>query len=214
MNTQEREQLEQLLTQLRDIKLTEKDAEAEGLILEAMSRQPDAGYLLVQRCLLQNQALQAAQARIAELQDQLQQKSATGNSFLNADPWAAAARNDKSVPGASNYTIPTMAMNSTDANPARSVPPASGAGFGSGFPGNVATTAAGVVAGSFLMQGIGSLLGHHSSTSDLERQARDEHHPEQELTGHDSKDSDLHLASDDDGSFFDDIDSDSDSDWI
>ena len=34
---------------------------------------------------------------------------------------------------------------------------------GSSFLGNVATTAAGVVAGSFLFQGIESLMGHHSS---------------------------------------------------
>jgi hypothetical protein len=37
--------------------------------------------------------------------------------------------------------------------------------WGSGLFGTVASTAAGVVAGSLLAQGIGSLFGHHSNTA-------------------------------------------------
>jgi hypothetical protein len=36
--------------------------------------------------------------------------------------------------------------------------------WGSGILGNVATTAAGVVAGSFLFQGIENLMGHHNQS--------------------------------------------------
>ena len=40
-------------------------------------------------------------------------------------------------------------------------------GWGSGMLGTVATTAAGVVAGSFLFQGIESLMGHHGNNAGL-----------------------------------------------
>lgn len=214
MNNQESEQLDQFLTQLVEIKLIEKDAAAESLIREAVSRQPDAAYLLVQKCLLQNQALQAAQIQIADLQKQLQQKSASSasNVFLNGDPWSAAAKTEQAVPGASNYKIPATGNLDT----ARAVPQNPAAGLGSSFLGNVATTAAGVVAGSFLFQGIGNLLGHHQSASSMEHQAANEHeHKTEENVSHhdDNEDDNFHLASDDDsGSFFDD--NDSDSDWI
>ena len=49
MNVQERDLLNQLLKQLAEVKLTEKDAEAETLIREVTSKQPDATYLLAQR---------------------------------------------------------------------------------------------------------------------------------------------------------------------
>ena len=45
--------------------VVQRDPEADAIINDAVSRQPDAAYLLVQRTLLQQQALEAAQARIA-----------------------------------------------------------------------------------------------------------------------------------------------------
>jgi len=219
MNTAEQEQLGQLLTQLIDIKITEKDASAEAMILEAVARQPDAAYLLVQRCLLQNQALQTAQTQIVDLQNQLKQKDSntSNNRFLNNDPWSPTTNNSPGVPGASAYKMP--AANSNPANPdyVRPLQQNPTAGLGSSFLGNIATTAAGVVAGSFLFQGIGNLLGHHHAAPEIAHQSSDEHSPEQTATHHQQDDNEadnhFHSVNDDDSdSIFDD--SDSDSDWI
>jgi hypothetical protein len=54
----------------------------------------------------------------------------------------------------------------------------SGGGGGS-FLGNVASTAAGVVAGSFLFQGIESLLGHHHGAGSSWMDPNGEHLSEQ-----------------------------------
>jgi hypothetical protein len=157
MNNQEREQLSRLLNQLGEIKLStqDKDLDAEQLIHTATANQPDAGYLLVQRTLLLEQALQAAKTQITDLQNQLQNRQpAAMSNFLDNDPWGQVKTKSSPVPGADGYAIPQSNQQ----------PPISAFGGGaSSFLGNVATTAAGVVAGSFLMQGLGSLIGHHSS---------------------------------------------------
>lgn len=160
MHNQERKQLTDFLSQLAEVKLTDRNAEAEGLIREAVAKQPDAAYLLIQRCLLQDQALQQAQHQIAELQRQLQQSGAASGGFLQSDPWTQASA--KGVPGAGQFQMPAAA-GSPQARQALSQNPT--AGFGASFLGNVASTAAGVVAGSFLFQGIGNLLGHHQPQS-------------------------------------------------
>ena len=154
LNTEERQSLTQFLNQLTAASVPTKQTEAEALIREAVAKQPDAAYLLVQRALLMEQALTAAKAQIAQLQNQVQSAGANGGGgFLGNNPWAAPAAAPAGVPGASNYQMPQQA-NPGFLNRAPS---------GSSFLGNVATTAAGVVAGSFLFQGIESLLGHHSS---------------------------------------------------
>lgn len=221
MNTEETLQLSQFLQQLADVKLHEKDGDADRLIQAAVANQPDAAYLLVQRCLLQNQALQNAQTQIAELKSQLRQTSASSavGGFLNNDPWAAPAKPAGGVPGADSYRVPNAA-NPAGADFTRQAAPAAGTGFGSSFLGNVATTAAGVVAGSFLFQGIENLLGHHQSATGWGQQAFGGQPPEQTVINNyygdssdqwaDSGDRNDDLASDDDGSYFDD----GDSDWV
>lgn len=158
MNTQERDQLSQFLQQLAAAKLGNKDQDAANMIAETVARQPDAAYLLVQRAMLLDQALNTAKAQINDLQNQLQtSRSGNQGGFLNNDPWAQPAAPSGQVPGAGGYQMPRPAA-----------APASGGFLGGGassFLGNVATTAAGVVAGSFLFQGIENLLGHHGGSA-------------------------------------------------
>ncbi len=217
MNTQERDQLNQFLKQLVDFKLTQKDTDAEALIRDAMSRQPDATYLLVQRCLLLEHAVNAAQTKINDLQNQLQQRStpSSAGSFLGNDPWAQSAASSNPVPGAGNYQIPQA--NNTPFN--RAAPQAVGSGFGSSFLGNVATTAAGVVAGSFLFQGIENLMGHHQSG--WGQQAFGEQVTEETIVNNyygnsdqlaNNNDDNSYLADNSGDDYFDGID-DSDTDW-
>ena len=65
MNPQEYEALGSLLAQLVEIRGVKKDPDADVLIREAVTRQPDATYLLVQRTLLLRAALDEASRRIA-----------------------------------------------------------------------------------------------------------------------------------------------------
>jgi len=160
MNPQEREQLARFLNQLTEARISEKNPEADALIREAVAEQPDAAYLLVQRAMLVEQALNGAKAQIAQLQSQLPagQSAGKGGFLEGNNPWASHSSNSQNpagVPGAGDHQLPRA-----------TVPHAAAAGGGaSSFLGNVATTAAGVVAGSFLFQGIENLLGHHRPLS-------------------------------------------------
>ncbi|WP_295953640.1 DUF2076 family protein [Rhodoferax sp.] len=164
MNTPERDQLTTFLQQLGQARATVKDAEAQTLIETAVAHQPDAAYLLVQRCLLQDNALQAAQAQIASLQAELQQaKSAAATApasanFLDANGWGRAPV----APVAAYAPAPAYPQ----AAPAAALAPAAASRFQApSFLTGMATTAAGVAAGAFLFQGIESLMGHHGSSA-------------------------------------------------
>jgi hypothetical protein len=145
MNIEERQLLERFLTRLTEAQVTAKDPEADRLIREAMARQPDAAYLLVQRALLLERALENAKAELQELR----KRPLLSRTFLgNDDPWAQTRQ---------------AADRTWDATPAYRPAAPSGA---PGFLSNLASTAAGVVAGSFLFQGIEYLLHpHHDAWS-------------------------------------------------
>ncbi|MBM4200978.1 MAG: DUF2076 family protein [Gammaproteobacteria bacterium] len=174
MNSQEREDLSRFLAQLTEVRLAEKDREAESLISDAVARQPDAAYLLVQRAMLVEQALNSAKSRIAELQQGRRPESSNGEGGFLAgrNPWAPphAVAGSGPVPGAGAYRIPPAV-------------PGHGAGLGAGgggsFLGSIATTAAGVVAGSFLFQGLENLLGHHHGMAGSWNDPAGEHLAEQ-----------------------------------
>lgn len=164
MNTQERDELARFLQQLTQAQITQKDSEAESLIRDACSRQPDAAYLLVQRSLILDQALQNAQAQTSRLQGELdhmrsQTRAGSGSGgFLDPNAWGNSPVTQPGVisQAAATPTTPRLFAPQTGA-PAPS-------SWGSGMLGNIATTAAGVVAGGFLFQGIGHLLGNHGSS--------------------------------------------------
>ncbi|MFM8342383.1 MAG: DUF2076 domain-containing protein [Methylomonas sp.] len=216
MTPQEQQQLSQFLNQLTQAKLSQKDPEAETLIQAAIKQQPDANYLLIQRALILEQALNNAKTQIADLQNQVRnQPSNTSNSFLNNDPWAQPVSNAAPVPGAGNYQMPRYAP-----------PPTQPSAFGGGassFLGNVATTAAGVVAGSFLFQGIENLMGGHHGSSGWGQhdQGFSEHVSEQTVINNYYGDDAMQMADNqqeqndylvsDDSDFQDDN---GDSDWI
>lgn len=148
MNTKEREQLNTFLSQLVAAHAGQKDAEAETLIRDAVARQPDAAYLLVQKVFLQEQAIVSAQNRIEQLQGEVDSLRANQgrNAFSNSDAW-----------GNSAPRTPTQSAGAASPTPIQTP------SWGSGWLGNVATTAAGVAAGAFLFQGIENLIGHHGN---------------------------------------------------
>lgn len=172
MNSQEAQLLQSFLDSLVQVRGVTKDKEADALITRAVTQQPDAAYLLVQRALLQDQAIEAAQARLAELERQVTQLQATGakapaaasSSFLSGGGWgrqagvaAAAPTRDVSVTGQ-----PLPAARLAPAQSAAAAPMRGGAGS---FLPAMAATAAGVVGGAFLYQGIQHLLNRNDTTS-------------------------------------------------
>jgi uncharacterized protein len=147
MNTQERAQLEQFLDGLVAVKGIKKLPDAEQLIRQAVARQPDAAYLLVQRCMLLDLALSQAKARIAALEE----AQGSSGSFLEGGYQPnQAARYASPPPGAASPAPP----------PAYAAP--AGGGGGS-FLGQVAATAAGVAGGEFLFEGLEHLFGDRNT---------------------------------------------------
>jgi uncharacterized protein len=123
MSPEERDLIQGLFDRMRGYGRPEKDMQAEQLINQSMRSNPDAGYMLVQSVLVQDQALQQADARIQELearnqeledyfarQQPQQQQPASGGGFLGglfgggrqqaptAQPMAPAPRGATSVP--------------------------------------------------------------------------------------------------------------------
>jgi hypothetical protein len=153
MQSQERELIQGLFNRLKAYEAQARDPEAERLIGNLVASQPGSPYMLAQTVLVQEHALKAAQARIAELEANA--AAAPPPSFLGSapkiGPWGAA-------PAASQPSSPPPAASSQQAPPA--VPPQAG-GTG-GFLRSAMTTAAGVAGGALLFDGIRSLFGHSS----------------------------------------------------
>src|SRR4029077_17949604 len=150
MNSQERVLLEGFLDKLVQVHGTRKIPQADAMIRRAIDLQPDAAYLLVQRSLMLEQALEKSNARIADLE--LAQRQPDRN-FLDT--------------GTSNnapQTQRTAAM-MTPSPPAGAAPPEPSRGGGAAsFLGQAAATAAGVAGGAFLFEGIENLFGPHGAS--------------------------------------------------
>ena len=71
MTPEERQLISGLFDRMRSYGAPDKDREAEALIAQSVRANPDAAYMLVQSVLVQEQALEAANARVLELEDQL-----------------------------------------------------------------------------------------------------------------------------------------------
>ena len=181
MTPQERDLISALLARLQQQSGKPRDPEADALIREAGTQIPDALYLLVQTVLIQDMALHDAQNRIAELErarDGAASQSEAAPSFL---PPRTSGPAPGSVPSAGRWSNtasgaapPREPAWSQSATPPSAVQPVAqppyaygpGPGYGpqmltgggSDFLRQAAATAAGVVGGSLLFQGIHSMF--------------------------------------------------------
>ncbi len=178
MNADERALIDGLFDRLRAVADAPRDAEAEALIAGHVAQQPYAPYALTQTVLVQEHALQAANARIEELQAALKARDAQpapgAGSFLGglfgggAQTSSPATGRPTSVPSAGQrperFAYPD-APGAPAANPAPLQPaaPARGAFGGGGFLASALTTAAGVAGGALLYDGIRSMLNTSGS---------------------------------------------------
>lgn len=153
MQSQERELIGGLFGRLQPFESQPRDSEAEALIKDAVARQPAAPYLLVQTVLVQEQALKAAQERIAELEARAGAAAPVAAGFLGSapkiGPWGAA---QPAAPAAPPPSVP-----STRSPLQAAVAPQQGGG--GGFLRSAMATAAGVAGGALLFEGIRSLMG-------------------------------------------------------
>ncbi|MEP6658044.1 MAG: DUF2076 domain-containing protein [Betaproteobacteria bacterium] len=171
MTPQETQLLQEFLDQLTAVRGIAKDPDADALIARAVSQQPDASYLLVQRALLLDQALQSAKAQLAELQDQVRRSSpaASSSSFLGSlgAAWGRHPAAEGAGPtGAAQAPVmsPTAINSPPGANPLPPQRPGFLGGGGGGFLQQAAATAAGVAGGAFLFSGIQNMMGHHEGS--------------------------------------------------
>jgi uncharacterized protein len=189
MTPQERDLLTTLLARLRNAAGQSKDPDADALIRQTVTEQPDAPYFLAQTVLIQDLSLHNAQNRIADLERQLSEAQQAARpaptSFLGSlfgsrpAPQPPAPPPSSSVPPAGPWTRAPQVAAAPPAQPYGQPYPQGGygpAGGGGGFMGggsgggflrSAAATAAGVAGGALLFQGIESLFGPHSSSGVL-----------------------------------------------
>ena len=86
MTPQEESMLNDLIGRVEQTQLTEKDPEAEQLLVQRLGRNPNALYILAQTVLVQKYALEQATAQINQLRQQSQalQQPAHATSFLGS----------------------------------------------------------------------------------------------------------------------------------
>ncbi|RWK82087.1 MAG: DUF2076 domain-containing protein [Mesorhizobium sp.] len=125
-----------------------RDAEAERFINDQIARQPGAPYYMAQTIIVQEQALNAAQARIEELEQQAQQSA--GGGLLGGLFGGSGARCSGSVPrvGRTAAAAPQEPLSGDDRRRA-----------GGGFLAGAAQTAMGVAGGVLLGNAIAGMLG-------------------------------------------------------
>ncbi|HZP99315.1 MAG TPA: DUF2076 domain-containing protein [Reyranella sp.] len=142
MQSEERDLITGLFERLRPYDSQPRDPEAERLIADQVARQPSIPYLLTQTVLVQEHALKAAQARIAELEARTNGGSGFLGSAPNIGPWGAKPAAPAPAP--------------------QPLQPPAAFTQGGGFFRSALATAAGVAGGALLFEGLRDMFGHGS----------------------------------------------------
>jgi hypothetical protein len=169
MTSQELSLLENMLQRLAAVHGVQKDPQADALIRERLSAQPDALYLLVQRTLLLEHALEDAQRQLARrppatpadpggtafLQRGLE--PGFGRDAVDRDAYTPGRPARPDIPAMPPAAAPAPGWRERFFGAAAPAAPAA-TGGGSSFLGQAATAAAGVAGGMFLFNGIEHLI--------------------------------------------------------
>jgi uncharacterized protein len=132
---QDRQAIEGLFAKLGEVERQSgpRDAEAEAFIRSHTDAQPAAPYFMAQTIVVQEQALNAAQARITELEQQVASRPAGGGGFLSG-LFGGGQPQHRPQPQ----------------QPMQGMPPQMAPGRGGGFLAGAAQTAMGVAGGVML----------------------------------------------------------------
>ncbi len=154
MDRNDSQAIEQLFSRLDAVErqAPPRDGEAEAYIRDRIASQPGAPYYMAQTIIVQEQALEAAQARIEELEAQARQHSGgiLGGLFGNSRP----PQRSGTVPriGRTGTAVPRSPLPGDTAHNGR-------AGAGGGFLAGAAQTAMGVAGGVLLGNAIAGMFG-------------------------------------------------------
>jgi hypothetical protein len=167
MTPEERELVDGLFARIRANPPADRDPEAERLIRDAIARDANAAYALVQMTLVQEHALRLADERIRQLEQAAPPpQQSSGRSFLGGMIPSSGQRAG-SVPaaGAGAWGRAGAGAAAPPPFPGQAAPPPyaaqAPAGGGGGFLRSAMATAAGVAGGALLFQGISSLFAHN-----------------------------------------------------
>jgi uncharacterized protein len=162
MDREEQQLIEDLFARLRNYSGGDKDPDAERLIADLVRRSPDAPYYLAQTVIIQQQALERAEARMRELEEAASRQSQyapRGGGFLTGGSVPSAG-------GRFSQSAPPRGPEPVDAPPSSPwASPARAGGGSGGFLSSALSTAAGVAGGVFLADGIRSLFGGGSASA-------------------------------------------------
>jgi hypothetical protein len=181
MTPEERQLITGLFDRMRSYGAPDKDREAEALIAQSVRANPDASYMLVQSVLVQEQALQAANERVMQLEGELramqegdQPRAARPGSFLGGAWNRRGEESRSSVPQVGSRSSPAAYEGRPASAWSQSAPPPQQQqpqqASGGGFMKSALATAAGVAGGMLLADSIRNMLGGgaHASPSMLE----------------------------------------------
>lgn len=139
----------------------QRDPEAEALIADLMARNPGAAYYLAQTVIMQEQALNAAEAQMQQAQRQPEpQGGLFGRLFGGAQPQQSRPMAQRAPQGYGQTSqAPGHAQGSGPWN--------SGRPSGGGFMAGAAQTAMGVAGGVLLGNAIGGMFAGPADASDM-----------------------------------------------
>lgn len=176
MTPDEHQLITGLFDRMRGLGYVEKDRDADALISQSIRQLPDAAYLLVQSVLVQEQALANADARLRELEAQVdelkrggtQPAQSSGGRFLGLGGLLGGGSGAGVGEGGRRTSVPPIgdreAMRRAPGDDREKLrapaepPPQRGGGVG-GFLGSALATAAGVTGGMLLADSIRGLFG-------------------------------------------------------
>jgi uncharacterized protein len=168
MTPQERQLVDELFDRLAALENAPRDPDAERTIAEGLGRAPHALYALVQTAIVQDEALKRANARIAELEGQPDEPPRQGG-FLDNMRETLFGRDERrgSVPNVRQAPAGAPVWGGAPAGPSAYGQPAMAQPIGSGgsFLGTAAASAAGVIGGAMLLNGIRSMFGHSAAAA-------------------------------------------------
>jgi uncharacterized protein len=175
MTPQERQRVAELFDRLAQLENTPRERDAEAAIAEGLRQAPNAPYALVQTVLIQEEALELANARIRELEESEGSIAARQAGFLDAmreafsgQPRAPRAsvpttrRTGEPRSGEPMGAPPGFQQNAARGAQAQSQP---AIGRGGSFLGQAASIAAGVVVGSMVVDALRGQFGGDKATA-------------------------------------------------
>ena len=185
MTPQERKLIDELFDRLASLERNPRDPDAVGAINQGLQRAPNALYPLVQTALVQDEALKRADARIRELEEELELEPGEPvkqpgflDNMRDALLGKPQGSSQGSNQGSNQGSVPTVRP-CADARPASpwgnagqpgygaqqggyGAPPQAPGSVGGSFLGTAAATAAGVVGGALLMNSFRGMFGGHN----------------------------------------------------